>query len=718
MSSSAVSSQVNRATCVLSLDEEEKEMTEASVRATQAAQNALALQGLSNPHLAARFTQKLAQILRSDQPQVKTVSLTLPNRQEPHKPLQVSLLIPALPDKILGSLQQPTTTFDLSSLLPASLAVNLAKYPEILEAYGTYRLGGAADLPALDEEGIETLIRFSHLIGDHGFAASFPAVIPAILRSRVAKKFTKHLFEPIILGKVALDDRSKDYATLENFVTNPWLWQASLTEEQIKKWIKAAEEGHPIARCAFIIANKRKVIDHPKADRQAKAFSSHLPDDEVYKNHILAVIYSSNLEIRSNARENIRNKVICSPYGKYLLNYPDCGVYYSDLPISSVRYSMVEEAANEGNIQAMCEQAWRSNDREEKDQFLFWFKKAADKEDAIAMHMLGRHYMKEESGAHQDEALKYYRKACKQGYTLAMYELSQYLEGKSPEFAEEAALWLRKAAALGYSDAMVTLGNRAELAKDLSKALEYYKKAAERKNAKGMLNYAWCLANGIGTIDGRPDAIQANEWFSRAYKTDDKDAVNTMGFLLQHGILFEKDVDTAVSCFEDALEGGADFADFNLALCYALGLGTEKNEEFGACCLMDRYYEGYRKRKDEKGFVDHIQRYVLNLAAFYSEGKIAKEYMIGALNFIYKTLDKELVDVKDARWASGLSTTATSEEILEWINQVTAPQGQVSSGLPEEMATAGSEAASSSNKRSLENAEDTPPEKKQKPNPE
>ena len=94
------------------------------------------------------------------------------------------------------------------------------------------------------------------------------------------------------------------------------------------------------------------------------------------------------------------------------------------------------------------------------------------------------------------EAVKWYRKAAEQGYTIAQHNLGTcyyYGHGVAKDYAE-AVKWYRKAAEQGLANAQYGLGLCYEygygVAKDYTEAVNWYRKAAEQghENAKKQLN--------------------------------------------------------------------------------------------------------------------------------------------------------------------------------------------------------------------------------------
>lgn len=119
----------------------------------------------------------------------------------------------------------------------------------------------------------------------------------------------------------------------------------------------------------------------------------------------------------------------------------------------------------------------------------------------------------------KQQALFWNRKAAAQGHAIAEYHLgAQYLYGEGVTRDEQQALqWISKAADHGLTEAKTSLGTMYIRAKgvdrDIGKALALYTSAAEAGDAYAQYNLGLMQMRGIGV---RKNFDAAYEWFSRA----------------------------------------------------------------------------------------------------------------------------------------------------------------------------------------------------------
>jgi hypothetical protein len=145
------------------------------------------------------------------------------------------------------------------------------------------------------------------------------------------------------------------------------------------------------------------------------------------------------------------------------------------------------------------------------------------------------------SGIQQDfsEAANWYRRAAEHDDALAQYTLGRiYLAGRGvPADHHEGVKWLRRAAEHGEAGAMLVLG-------DLS------------------LN---------GTPNSTPDFADAFFWFSKAAARGQVAALNSLGFLYEHGSGVPRSPTRAIECFREAAEHQDARGQMNLGRLYLEG---------------------------------------------------------------------------------------------------------------------------------------------------
>lgn len=114
------------------------------------------------------------------------------------------------------------------------------------------------------------------------------------------------------------------------------------------------------------------------------------------------------------------------------------------------------------------------------DESLHWMRRAAERDDPDAMISLG---FELQGRGQEDEAEIWYRRAASFDHPLAMTNLGYLLHRRHGD-TNEAEHWTRKAAALGQPGAMENLALTLKGRGQLSEALEWFRKAADRAVSK------------------------------------------------------------------------------------------------------------------------------------------------------------------------------------------------------------------------------------------
>lgn len=201
---------------------------------------------------------------------------------------------------------------------------------------------------------------------------------------------------------------------------------------------------------------------------------------------------------------------------------------------------------------------------------------ANEQDDADAQYVLGRLY--EEgggfSGVPQDaaEAVRWYRRAAKQGLADAQYALGIcYVNGEGvPKDDGEAAYWYRQAAEQDHAGAQFMLGVLYEegdgVPQDAAEAVRWYRRAAEQGDADAQYNLGVSYANGEGVPQ---DDVEAARWFRLSAEQGDADAQFMLGDAYAEGRGVTQDSGEAVRrCWQAAQQGHA-YAQFHLGYFYA-----------------------------------------------------------------------------------------------------------------------------------------------------
>ena len=132
----------------------------------------------------------------------------------------------------------------------------------------------------------------------------------------------------------------------------------------------------------------------------------------------------------------------------------------------------------------------------------------------------------------------------------------------------KALYWYKKAAKQGYKPAEYNLGFFYHIRKRYEKALYWYKKSG---TTKGYL--------AVGAIyDYKKKYKQASYWYKKAVKRGNPEATSYLGNLYQHGLGLKRDYKKALSLYNMAIKKGFYSAYVNLGVMYALGQGVKKDK--------------------------------------------------------------------------------------------------------------------------------------------
>ena len=154
---------------------------------------------------------------------------------------------------------------------------------------------------------------------------------------------------------------------------------------------------------------------------------------------------------------------------------------------------------------------------------LGWFRKAAASGHVMAINMIGRCHEKGwGTPVDRDAAARCFRVAAERGLDWGMYNYAGALGlGAGVPQDEAAAMgWFQRAAALGHAKSINFVGGYHEegrlTVRDMAKAAECYRIAAEAGDFRGQFNHARLLAEA-----GRTD--EAIDWIFRAGETASPD---------------------------------------------------------------------------------------------------------------------------------------------------------------------------------------------------
>jgi uncharacterized protein len=215
--------------------------------------------------------------------------------------------------------------------------------------------------------------------------------------------------------------------------------------------------------------------------------------------------------------------------------------------------------------------------------------RAADAGSSEGAHRLAIVYAQGLAGTPRDEvrALDLFQKAASAGHTRAQINLGiLYLRGLGvPRDLVNARAWLEKAAASGDPQALYTLGRAMDegseqIAPDPMRAADLYRRAAEKGHVLAGLRYGLALSEGIGI---KRDVATAQKWLVQARDNGVPEAALAMGDMAartpasRDKAANERTVQTAISWYEVAAQGGVPSAQFKLANAYFSGVGVARD---------------------------------------------------------------------------------------------------------------------------------------------
>ena len=211
-----------------------------------------------------------------------------------------------------------------------------------------------------------------------------------------------------------------------------------------------------------------------------------------------------------------------------------------------------------------------------------WYRKAAKQGDAVAQYNLGWRYANGRGVAKDEaEAVKWYHRAAEQGDANAQNNLGlRYEKGRGvTKHEEEAVNWYRKAAKQGDAMGQFCLGlmyaDGRGVEQDEAEAVNWYRKAAKQGDATGQFYLGWMYANGRGV---EQDEAEAVNWYLEAAAQDLSPAQFCLGLMYADGRGVEQDEAEAVNWYRKAAKQGDATAQYKLGWMYKKGRGVAKNE--------------------------------------------------------------------------------------------------------------------------------------------
>ena len=213
---------------------------------------------------------------------------------------------------------------------------------------------------------------------------------------------------------------------------------------------------------------------------------------------------------------------------------------------------------------------------------VMWLKKSAAQGNADAENLLGDCYSHGWGvGKNAEAAAKHYRSAAEKGHGEAAEEIGKWYRrgiGVEKDMAEAFRFYMIAAKA-GSDEAQFWVGKfYAEgwggVAKDYSKAVEWYEKSATQDNSDAICAMGWCYQLGNGV---EQDYAKAVQWFKKGVDHGGGTCMKNLARLIEEGKGAEQDYEVALGLFKKATENDCDRANYHVGRFYENGLGCDKD---------------------------------------------------------------------------------------------------------------------------------------------
>lgn len=195
------------------------------------------------------------------------------------------------------------------------------------------------------------------------------------------------------------------------------------------------------------------------------------------------------------------------------------------------------------------------------------------------------------------KAFIFFKLAAENGSYLGMYYYAWMLKyGQGTEVnLVEAATWFEKSSK-GCPDGQFELGVCYEfghgVVKNLQKAVELYKSAAERGCANAQLEFSNCLFKGNGITQ---DTAEALLWLRKAAEKGLAKAQSILGYRLCYGHEINQDTTEGFMWLEKAANAGFVPAMVEIGQCYGDGIGVPKDVSKAIIWYERAANQGYDK---------------------------------------------------------------------------------------------------------------------------
>lgn len=196
----------------------------------------------------------------------------------------------------------------------------------------------------------------------------------------------------------------------------------------------------------------------------------------------------------------------------------------------------------------------------------------------------------------------------------------------------EAVNKFRKSAELGDVNAQKSLGicyaKGEGVEKDMVEAVKWFRKAADQGDPVAQSNLGLCYNKGNGV---EKDPVEAVKWYCKAAEQGNVKAQNALGVCYWQGDGVKKDLVEAVKWFRKAADQGDPVAQCILGKCYSEGVGVAKDPKEGAKWLL---------KSAEQGYADAQYSFGGRLGAGYTLGKGKEEDQKEAAKWLRKAAEQ------------------------------------------------------------------------------
>ena len=322
------------------------------------------------------------------------------------------------------------------------------------------------------------------------------------------------------------------------------------------------------------------------------------------------------------------------------------------------------ELSNEGDVFAQASAAWGYREgygtAVDHVEAVKWVRKAAKQGFARAQYDLGWMYQYGRGVERSDEkAVEWFLKAAEQGLARAQYDLGwMYAIGTGVEQSDvKAAEWFLKAAEQGLAGAQYNLGDMYRdgrgVEQSFEKAAEWVQKAADQGLAVAQNCLGFMYQNGTGVAQSYEKAV---EWYRKAAEQGDVIAQCNLGFMYQNGTGIEQSYEKAVEWYLKAADQGYASAQYHLGEMYYYSTGVEQSYEKAA---------GWYLKVAERG--DDCAQY--NLGCMYRDGTGVEQSYEKAREWYLKAAEQGAADAQcnlGVMYLNGHGVEQSYEKAVEW----------------------------------------------------